>query len=143
MINNVSIRTYFHNDVSLLQKGTKVGTGVKAAKKEKARNDEDFEDENFFLCNTCKYPIAKKSDRIKINDKNDHFFANPHGYIFHIGCFIQANGCIIYGEETSYFSWFGGYTWRIALCGRCGSLMGWFFHSKDSQFFGIILDNIN
>jgi hypothetical protein len=106
------------------------------------RDTEDNDKEKSLLCKSCQYPIAKKNDRIKINEKNEYVFTNPHGYIFHIGCFSRAPGCIIYGEETTYFSWFSGYSWQIALCGRCTTLLGWFFHSKNTQFFGLILNKI-
>ena len=133
-----------HNyEIRFLWRGKKAGSTTKTFGKEKSKDAEDFDDENYYLCSACKNPIVQKNDRINVNEKNEHFFANPHGYVFHIGCFSRAAGCIIYGDESSYFSWFNGYTWRIALCGQCGILMGWFFRSKEFQFFGIILDNIN
>jgi hypothetical protein len=129
--------------VSLLKKGSNAKYTVDHSPKQQLKDREDNDKEGFLLCKVCNYPITGKNDRININDKYEYVFTNPHGYIFHIGCFDVAPGCIIYGEENSYFSWFIGYTWQIALCGRCGTLIGWFFRSKDRQFFGIILDKIS
>jgi len=105
--------------------------------------DRDASDEKGFLhCAECQYPITRKIDRTEINEKHQHVFANPHGYIYQIGCFVQALGCVAIGEEARHFSWFPGYTWRIALCGRCLTLLGWAFRSHESQFFGLILDKL-
>lgn len=103
---------------------------------------DDAEKREFLRCTECHYAITRKSDRIQINEHHQHVFANPHGYIFHIGCFAQAPGCVIASEETSYFSWFPGYAWQIALCGQCLTLLGWAFRSSESQFFGLILDKL-
>ena len=123
----------------LLQRGK---DAVKRVQQVDTRDSEDAEHKKFLCCTKCHYPITRDRDRIQIHDKHEHVFANPHGYIFHIGCFALAPGCIIAGEETSYFSWFPGYTWRFALCGQCGILLGWAFRSQDSQFLGLILDRL-
>jgi hypothetical protein len=93
-------------------------------------------------CALCRYPITHTSERIVKNEKHQHVFANPHGYIYQIGCFGQAPGCVVVGQETSHFSWFPGYTWRVALCGRCFSLLGWAFRSPEGLFFGLVLDKL-
>jgi hypothetical protein len=90
----------------------------------------------------CQYLITHTSERIVKNEKHQHVFANPHGYIYQIGCFGQAPGCVAVGQETSHFSWFPGYTWRVALCGRCFSLLGWAFRSPEGLFFGLVLDKL-
>ena len=103
---------------------------------------DDAHKKEFLRCTECHYPITRHSDRIAINEQHQHVFTNPHGHIFQIGCFAQAPGCLIIGPETSYFSWFPGYVWQIALCGQCGTLLGWAFRSQESQFFGLILDKL-
>jgi len=126
----------------LLQRGKHTGDAVDHAQKVDTQDTDDSEKKEFLCCAECKYPIARKSDRIQINEKHQHVFANPHGYIFQIGCFAQAPGCVIAGEETSFFSWFPGYVWRFALCGQCLTLLGWAFRSHESQFLGLILDKL-
>ncbi len=108
-----------------------------------APQDTDDSDEKKFLrCRECHAPITQPRDRIVMNEKHQHVFANPHGYIYHIGCFARALGCLAIGEETRFFSWFPGYTWKIALCGQCLTLLGWAFRSKESYFLGLILDKL-
>jgi len=104
--------------------------------------DDETRKREFLCCAACHYPITRKTDRIAINEKHQHVFANPHGYIYQIGCFAQASGCVMVGQETSHFSWFPGYTWQIALCGQCFTLLGWLFRSQESLFFGLILDKL-
>ena len=126
----------------LLRQGEKTKNAVDVVKKLKTKDSENFDKANFLLCIKCKFPITQETDRIQINEKHQHVFANPHGHIFQIGCFARAAGCIVFGDETSYFTWFPGYAWQTALCGNCGDLLGWAFQSKEFQFFGLILDKI-
>ncbi len=107
-----------------------------------ADDAEDHEEKRFFRCATCQHPITRPDDRIRVDERHQHVFANPHGYIFTIGCFAAAQGCIIAGEETHFFSWFSGYSWRYAHCAQCLTHLGWAFRAKDSQFIGLILDKL-
>lgn len=93
-------------------------------------------------CKTCGAPITRNSERIVINEQHRHIFTNPHGYIYQIGCFANAPGCVRVGEETNFFSWFPEYSWQVALCGRCFTLLGWAFRSQESFFWGLILDQL-
>ncbi len=103
---------------------------------------DDFDKKEFLHCLECHYPITRKSERILMNEKYRHVFANPHGYIYQIGCFAQASGCVLASQESSHFSWFPGYTWQIALCGQCWTLLGWAFQASKNRFFGLILDKL-
>ncbi len=100
------------------------------------------EKKRILRCSTCHYHITHEQERIQVNEQHQHVFANPHGHVFHIGCFASAPGCVLAGEETQYFSWFPGYAWQIAFCGQCLALLGWGFHSQESRFFGLILDKL-
>lgn len=47
------------------------------------------------------------------------------------------------GPETDEFTWFSGFRWRIALCGRCQVHLGWRFtaaHTDD--FHALIVDRL-
>jgi hypothetical protein len=125
-----------------LKPGKHRQNAVDHAQQVDTQDTDDSDKKGFLRCTECQYPITRTIDRIEINEKHQHVFANPHGHIYQIGCFARAPGCVIVGEETSYFSWFPGYTWRIAICGQCWTLLGWAFHSPESQFFGLILDKL-
>jgi hypothetical protein len=132
----------FAEKVYCLKLGKRTSHAVDQAQQESPQDTDDAHKKEFLRCANCQYPITRKTDRIEINEKHQHVFANPHGYIYQIGCFVQAPGCVIIGEETSQFSWFPGYTWQIALCGRCLTLLGWAFRSNESLFYGLILDRL-
>ncbi|MDY0094355.1 MAG: cereblon family protein [Candidatus Vecturithrix sp.] len=106
------------------------------------KHSSEPERRRFLYCTACHAPITRQTDRISINEQHEHVFANPHGYIYHIGCFAQAPGCVRAGEVADFFSWFPGYAWQIALCGRCLAFLGWAFHSSQSQFWGLILEKL-
>lgn len=107
-----------------------------------SEDTDDPKKNEFLRCTKCRHPISRKTDRIAINEQHQHVFANPHGYIYQIGCFAQAPGCVTSGEASSHFSWFPGYTWQFALCSQCLTLLGWAFRSQGSLFFGLIVDRL-
>jgi len=106
------------------------------------KTSDTSDDKNFLCCAVCQNPITRNRDRIEQNGAHRHVFANPHGYVYQIGCFSQAPGCAAIGQDTSYFSWFPGYSWRVALCNQCLTLLGWAFRNPESQFFGLIVDKL-
>ena len=55
------------------------------------------------FCAACRAPITSLRERISVNERHEHVFANPHGYIYQIGCFAVAPGCALIGEETAFF----------------------------------------
>ncbi|WP_235727634.1 cereblon family protein [Maridesulfovibrio frigidus] len=94
------------------------------------------------LCKKCKHQITNSSFAISKNGSHEHAFFNPHGYIFQLKCFSKAPGCLPSGNNYSDFSWFSGYRWQIAICGKCLCHLGWAFVSEYDSFYGIIKDNI-
>tara|TARA_B100001971_G_C18130450_1_gene504524 strand:- start:600 stop:848 length:249 start_codon:yes stop_codon:yes gene_type:complete len=72
-----------------------------------------------------------------------HTFANPHGIVYQIGCFKSVTGCGYAGPASDEWSWFKGFSWRVAVCGTCLLHVGWLFVSKGGyRFSGLILDRI-
>ena len=91
-------------------------------------------------CALCNAEITTEEERLSIEGKYNHVFTNPHGYVFDIGCFNRAPGCINAGMPTEEFTWFSGYAWRYALCHRCHCHLGWFFTAvREDSFYGLIL----
>jgi hypothetical protein len=69
---------------------------------------------------------------------------NPGGFLFHIGCFAEAVGCVVVGPDSLEYPWFAGFAWRCAHCGGCGAQLGWHFRNDDhtTGFFGLVLDRL-
>jgi len=95
------------------------------------------------LCRLCGQVVSRADQRMTVEGQHRHTFANPHGLVFEIGCFRTAVGCRHMGKPTADFSWFSGFKWRLAVCSKCLSQVGWLFTSLGSDgFHGLILDRL-
>jgi hypothetical protein len=101
------------------------------------------EEEKHILCAQCRAIITSLAERIEVQGAQEHTFFNPYGIIFQIGCFRQARGCGYQGSAISEFSWFPGYSWKIALCSACLTHLGWLYSAPQKEpFHGLILDHL-
>ena len=94
------------------------------------------------VCAECLHAVTSTTARIEMSGRHAHTFANPHGFVFHIGCFAVAPGCATGSDPSNEFSWFPGYAWQVAVCRGCGTHLGWLFRSGDSRFHGLIVDRL-
>ena len=97
------------------------------------------------LCARCEFVITTSDARMAINDQHEHSCVNPHGFVFRIGCFARAPGCVGIGRAESYWSWFPGYSWQLVLCRACHAHLGWHFRAGGTGgtgFHGLILDRL-
>jgi hypothetical protein len=101
-----------------------------------------IEQEKAIVCRNCRHPITSTETLRSIDGSRTHTFFNPAGIIFELICFSHAPGCAVYGAASTDFSWFSGFTWRVALCGNCHIHLGWFFESGDASFFGLIIKKL-
>lgn len=96
------------------------------------------EREGSVLCAACQHVITSRRSQIEMNGAHEHTFRNPAGYSFHVLCFGEAPGCIRGGDPTDNASWFAGFAWSFALCGRCHQHLGWHYVGPSTSFFGLI-----
>lgn len=99
-------------------------------------------DEEIIVCAHCNQYITDPAQQITVNGSFSHIFANPHGHVFEIGCFSQADGCGKISAPSMEFSWFMGYAWQIGICRYCSTHVGWFFSSETDRFYGLILEKL-
>ena len=105
--------------------------------------EEKTSKEEYILCRQCHSILTTPTERIAIQGAHQHTFANPHGIVFEIGCFGAVRGCGYAGPASDEFTWFTGFSWRVAVCVMCLTHMGWFFESgSGSNFHGLILDRL-
>lgn len=102
-------------------------------------NESSTTDDDALRCVVCSYVITARSNRIEMGGAHEHTFVNPGGIVHHIGCFIAAAGCGYVGPTESAFSWFPGWSWQVAVCGRCRVHVGWIYRLAGDQFHGLIL----
>ncbi len=67
------------------------------------------------LCAFCRNLITSHKNKISFSGSHTHIFTNPGGFIYEIGIFNEAEGCIVYGEPTPLHSWFPPYKWNFAI----------------------------
>lgn len=102
---------------------------------------ETREPETPLCCARCLHPVTRERHRIAVQGWHAHTRANPHGFVFHFGCFAQADGCTVHGPLTTEATWFPGFGWQVAHCAACHTHLGWAFRGEGS-FFGLLLDRL-
>jgi hypothetical protein len=104
---------------------------------------EETKTDSAIRCVACGFVVTTERHRIAVQGSHEHRFMNPGGFLYHIGCFAEAVGCVTVGPASPEYPWFPGFLWRLALCGGCGVQLGWDFRDqKNAAFFGLILDRL-
>jgi hypothetical protein len=98
--------------------------------------------ESYLLCHQCLQFITSISEMSEVAGAHQHTFVNPEGILFEIGCFRKAAGCLDVGQATHEFTWFKGFSWKIAVCRCCLTHLGWMYVSEREHFYGLILDRL-
>ncbi len=97
----------------------------------------------YILCRQCANMVTDPNQGTWINGSHRHTFANPIGVVYEIGCFSEAPGCRPVGPASDEFTWFAGYLWRVSICSKCLTHLGWqFLSSAGHGFFGLIFDRL-
>jgi hypothetical protein len=104
--------------------------------------DPALRESGWLRCVACGQPIARDDARIAVDGRHVHTFVNPAGHEYTIGCFAEAPGCVGAGEEESFWTWFPGHVWRMALCSGCGTHLGWSFRARESGFWGLTVQSV-
>jgi hypothetical protein len=108
----------------------------------KAQQERTAEPLDAICCLACSGVVTAKDQKIQVSDSHAHTFFNPAGIVFELGCFQKAPGCLAIGAPSSDFAWFPGHLWRIALCRRCRTHLGWLFVMEGNSFYGLILKKL-
>jgi hypothetical protein len=116
--------------------------GPAASHDQAAQGVRSGDDDDALVCVACEHRITSRDLREERAGAHEHTFVNPGGYVHHIGCFAAAPGCAYVGGPETAFSWFRGWTWQIAECGRCRTLIGWLFRSGGEQFHGLLVEKL-
>jgi len=107
------------------------------------KKPDDGEGEEHLVCVACGHRITSARARVEVAGHHRHVCANPSGIPYDIGCFSLAPGCASRGPFESYWTWFSGYDWQIAVCGGCNAHVGWAFRNTEGGgFHGLILGRI-
>lgn len=127
----------------LRQQSGKYGDEKPGSLVEDETEEKEPDIDKYILCRQCRRIITTPAERIEMQGAHQHTFANPHGIVYQIGCFRSATGCGYGGQPTDEFSWFKGFSWRVAVCGSCLFHLGWLFISPGGKSFnGLIIDHL-
>jgi hypothetical protein len=99
-------------------------------------------DDEWVRCTACGHALAPQRAGIDVEGKHVHTFVNPMGHEYTIRCFGDAPGCQGTGEESTFFTWFKGFAWQVALCAACGAHVGWSFRKEGGSFWGLIVGSV-
>ena len=98
--------------------------------------------DDLILCRNCLEKVTNSRSMAAKEGAWEHTFTNAYGYVFRVGCFTTAPGCIKVAEPTEEFTWFKGYQWQFCLCRNCMQHLGWYYSSGRDSFFGLILTEL-
>lgn len=94
----------------------------------------------FLLCRECALPVADPREVFKLGE-GPQLYLNPHGILHEVVLVRAARNLLFVGDATLEHTWFAGWAWRIALCARCRSHLGWRYEAADARsppvFFGL------
>ena len=107
--------------------------------------EKEPEEERIFVCARCGTEISSRRHLFAIRAASYvQVFPNPYGHMKVIYTFRDAKAVKLAGTPTSEFTWFAGYTWRIAYCAACTSHLGWLFETigtdEPPAFYGLLKD---
>lgn len=84
-------------------------------------------------CRECALHLANPGDVFSRTPAGSvGIYVNPALYLHEVLTVTRAQGLVLEGEPTAAHSWFGGYAWTIAMCGRCGFHIGWRYDAVES-----------
>ncbi|MBT3312451.1 MAG: hypothetical protein HN737_03140 [Desulfobacterales bacterium] len=110
---------------------------------EEKTKEKEPDTKDYILCSQCHNIVTLPEAGISVQGAHRHTFANPDGLLFEIGCFNSASGCGYTGPSTFEFTWFKGFSWRVAICRKCLIHLGWFFTSTGGDsFHGLIMSRL-
>jgi cereblon len=96
-----------------------------------------------FTCRRCNLQLADQSEIFSLSREGPQgAFVNPGGHVHETLTVYRAKNLLLSGTPSTEYSWFPGYAWTIAECGRCFSHIGWKFTAASQQlvppkFYGL------
>jgi hypothetical protein len=100
-----------------------------------------------YHCIECDGLITYSDRLIDIGGTHRHLLVNLSGVTCDFYTFYSCPGAIAAGEAIEEYTWFCGYSWRMAFCRLCGRHLGWFYESisryeRPLEFWGILVGSI-
>ena len=104
--------------------------------------------EQRLVCLDCRAVITSRESALSLDRESpERVLFNPAGIVMRVLTVRHATGLELVGGRTDEFTWFDGYTWRIALCRDCGQHLGWLYEALDDRtpasFWGLLVERLS
>jgi hypothetical protein len=108
-----------------------------------AEQDAETRKRRGLVCAACGSLITYEVYKTTISGSHHLRRVNPHGIEYEFSIFSRAPGCANIDPATEKNTWFKGFAWRVAVCGRCAEHLGWHFKSPGGDsFYGLITTRV-
>jgi cereblon len=85
-------------------------------------------------CRRCSLQLGDQSEIFSLSREGPQgAFVNPGGHVHETLTVYRAKNLRLTGTPSTEYSWFPGYAWTIAECGRCYNHIGWKFTATNRQ----------
>ncbi|XP_063366294.1 protein cereblon-like [Cydia amplana] len=93
-------------------------------------------------CGTCGAELSRRTHMFAMSSDGVHANYTNYGGFMHDVVTVRTAHDTLLGPPSAEYSWFPGYTWRVAQCGACGTHVGWRFDAmkrklRPAQFFAL------
>lgn len=100
-----------------------------------------------YQCCICGQVISYSDQLLHIAGRSRHLFVNPAKLECDFYTLSSCPGALGLEDATEAHTWFPGYRWRLAICGRCGAHLGWHYEAvsgdmRPLEFWGILVASI-
>lgn len=99
-----------------------------------------------YHCLYCGMAVSTSDRILEVDGRIRHLFVNPAGMRCELLTFIACPGASVLGDPTLAHTWFRGYSWRLALCSRCGAHLGWHYRAHSDlrplEFWGLLVAHL-
>ncbi|XP_047998312.1 protein cereblon-like [Leguminivora glycinivorella] len=93
-------------------------------------------------CGSCGAELSRRSHMFAMSSDGVHANYTNFGGFMHDVVTVRTATETLLGPPSAEYSWFPGYTWRVAQCSACGTHVGWRFDAmkrklRPAQFFAL------
>jgi len=105
-------------------------------------------EKEYLGCSACRNVICHRKDVFLMSCSGpQNSFVNSDGYVHDTLTVSKANGLVYQSSWSNRYTWFPGYSWRIASCEYCSKHIGWCYKSSESdtrprKFWGLSRVNV-
>jgi hypothetical protein len=99
------------------------------------------------VCRSCGASITDRELAFSPDGQPpERVFFNPAGLVMRVLTVRGAGNLALVGDRVAEFTWFPGFTWRVAVCAACATHLGWLYETVEGAepalFWGFLLERL-